>query len=179
MANKDDILRERQRKVSKEGEAKEKEVIKLLLTDEKIRDGFLIGKSSKVLKDRSDLYITYDKYKEMIDADICIVRKKDNKLVCVISVKKSFRERGGQTAYWAVKIKQSQKEYKYILATPDKDKELFNLENPNPKRKRKWRIILPYECDAVFIYSYPGKVYEDGNFYVGHEYLINYIRSFL
>ena len=68
---------------------------------------------------KEELKIPYNDKKELIDADICIVRKIDKKLVCVISVKKSFRERGGQTAYWAVKVKQHKKNYKYILATPE------------------------------------------------------------
>jgi type II restriction enzyme len=168
-------IRKRQSKVSREGRNKEYEVIKLLKSDELIKSEFFIDKPEHILKDKSDLYIPYGNEKAMVDADICVVRKKDNKLVCVISVKKSFRERGGQTAYWAVKIKQFKKEYKYILATPDVDKELFN---PNkPENKRKWRKILPYECDAVFIYSYKGKIYNEGNFYVGDDYLKEYIRN--
>ena len=140
-----------------------------------------MGHPSQVLSDLEPLYIQYGKEKAMIDTDICVVRKSDNKLVCVISVKKSFRERGGQTAYWAVKVKEHKKEYKYILATPDVDKELFKIEELERKlkRKRKWRIILPYECDAVFVYSYPGKVYRENNFYVGEEYLKEYIKKLL
>ncbi|WP_457623320.1 BsaWI family type II restriction enzyme, partial [Persephonella sp.] len=171
----------RQSDATKEGEAKEKDVVQLLLSNSMIRDNFNIGKPSKVLNDKSLLYIPYNDYKAMIDADLCVVRKKDNKLVCVISVKKSFRERGGQTAYWAVKVKEFKKDYKYILATPDVDEELFNFEelHKKPKKKRKWRVILPYECDAVFVYSYSGKLYRDGNFYVGKEYFIEYIKNFL
>lgn len=101
--------------------------------------------------------------------------KKDSKLVCVISVKKSFRERGAQTAYWAIKIREANKNYLYILATPDVDKELYNPSNPD--NKRKWRVILPYECDAVFVYGYKGRVYEDEKFFVGDEYLIEYIKK--
>ncbi|RUM62060.1 MAG: hypothetical protein DSY59_00855 [Persephonella sp.] len=171
------MIKKRQSRATKEGGAKEKEVKYLLLEDKTIQKNFLIGKPSEVLKNKSELYIHYNKEKAMIDADICIVRKKDNKLVCVVSVKKSFRERGAQTAYWAIKIKEYNKDYKYILATPDVDKELFNPVEP--KRKRKWRIILPHECDAVFIYSYKGKVYKENNFYVGDEYLKDYIRRLL
>lgn len=170
-----EIISNRQSKASKEGKAKEEEVKNLLLEDNFIKEKFFVGKPSEVLKDLSILYIPYGKEKAMIDADLCIIRKKDNKLVCVISVKKSFRERGGQTAYWAIKVKQENKGFKYILTTPDVDKELFNPKKP--ENKRKWRIILPYECDGVFIYSYKGKIYKDNNFYVGDEYLKEYIKN--
>ncbi len=170
-----EIIKQRQSKASKEGGAKEGEVKKLLLSNEFIDKNFFIGKPSEVMKDKSPLYISYGKNKAMIDADICVIRKKDNKLVCVISVKKSFRERGAQTAYWALKIKENKKDFKYVLATPDVDRELFNPENP--QKKRKWRIILPYECDAVFVYSYKGKVYKEDNFYVGIEYLEEFIKN--
>ena len=169
-------VRKRQSRVTKEGKAKEQEVINILLCDEVISSKLLVGKPSQVLKDKSDLYIPYDSEKAMIDADICVVRKKDGRLTCVISVKKSFRERGGQTAYWAVKVKQFKKEYKYILATPDVDHELFVPEKPD--KKKKWRKILPHECDAVFVYSHKGKVFKEGNFYVGDEYLKEYIKKF-
>lgn len=166
-----EIIKKRQSKANKEGEVKEEEVKRILLEDEIIKENFLIGKPSEVLKDKSDLYIPYNQEKAMIDADICVVRKRDNKLVCVISVKKSFRERGGQTAYWAVKVKEYNKGYKYILTTPDVDKELF--DPTKPEKKRKWRIIL------VFIYSYEGKKYKENNFHVGKEYLKNYIKKLL
>ena len=82
---------------------------------------------------------------------------------------------GGQTVYWAKKVKEHSKNYKYILVTSDVDNELFDLNQP--EKKRKWRIILPYECDAVFVYSYESKVYEEDNFYVFDEYLKGYVKS--
>jgi len=176
-----DIRRKRQKEVSKAGREKEEEVINILLSDNEISKNFLVGHPYQVLSNLEELYIQYGKEKAMIDADICVIRKVDNELVCVISVKKSFRERGAQTAYWALKVKEQKKNYKYILATPDVDKELFKGEEieKKQKRKRKWRIILPYECDAVFIYSYPDRLYKEDNFYVGEEYLKDYIKSLL
>ncbi|MEM5855032.1 MAG: hypothetical protein QW472_01770 [Candidatus Aenigmatarchaeota archaeon] len=46
-------------------------------------------------------------------------------------------------------------------------------------KEKKWQVILPYECDAVFVVSYNGKVFEDDNFYVGKDYLIEYIKKLL
>jgi len=171
---------ERQSEVTREGRKKETEVKEILLSDKFIRDNFLVSRPSELPRQirntiREELKIPYNSQKEEIDADICVIRKSDNKLVCVISVKKSFRERGGQTAYWAIKIKQHQKDFKYILATPDVDNELF--EPRNPTKKKKWRRILPFECDAVFIYSFDGKVYKEDKFFVGKDYLIEFIKN--
>lgn len=168
---------ERQREVTKAGKRKEDEVIGLLRSVPEIEKNFIIDRPSKIKKGflkKEELEVPYNDRKEKIDADICVVRKADKKLVCVISVKKSFRERGGQTAYWAVKVKQHNKSYKYILVTPDTDQELYNPEKP--KKKRKWRTILPFECDGVFIYSFKGKVYKEENFFVGEDYLLDFIR---
>lgn len=169
-------IKERQSYVSSEGRKYEEWLIEELKKDEVIAQNFLVGKPSEVLDEnnREKIKISYGEKKEEIDADVCIVRKKDNKLVIVISVKKSFRERGAQTAYWALKVKQNRKDYLYILVTPDVDKELYD-EN-NPTKKNKWRIILPYECDAVFICT-EGKKCKDKNFYVGTEYLVEFIRN--
>ncbi|WP_457642470.1 BsaWI family type II restriction enzyme [Persephonella sp.] len=83
-----EIIRKRQSRATKEGGAKEEDVKYLLIEDSVISKNFLIGKPSGVLKDKSPLYIPYGKEKAIIDADLCVVRKKDNRLVCVISVKK-------------------------------------------------------------------------------------------
>jgi type II restriction enzyme len=57
------------------------------------------------------------------------------------------------------------------------DKELYNPKEPD--RKRKWRTILSFECDGVFIYSFNGKVYKDNNFFVGKEYLIDFVKKLI
>ncbi len=54
---------------------------------------------------------------------------------------------------------------------------MFNLENP--EKKRKWRIILPFKCDGVFVYKFSGKVYKEKNFYVGEEYLKEFVKALL
>ncbi len=104
-------------------------------------------------------------------------QKNRQKIVCVISVKKSLRERGGETAYWAAKIKEQCKEYEYIFVTPDVDKELFDPKNP--EKERKWRIILLSECNAVFVYNRKDGNYNKNNFYVGNKYLEEYIKRFI
>lgn len=179
-------IRQRQSKASRDGREQEMFLKEILLDNHEIASNFLIDKPSRILElevlnkeekenIKREIEIEYNGILEEIDADLCIVRKTDKKLIAVISVKKSFRERGAQTAYWALKVKQSCKNYKYILATPDTDKELYDEQNEH--KKRKWRVILPYECDAVFIYSYSGKKYKENKFYVGLDYLIEFIVS--
>lgn len=117
--------------------------------------------------DGSNLYL-------FIDADIVIYSLILKRVVCMISSKKSFRERGAQTAYWAIKKKE--RSFKYVLATPDVDKELFDLSEPS--RIRKWRVILQNEMDAVFVID-KNISFKNGNFYVGNPFPIDYIRSLL
>ncbi|MEM3423123.1 MAG: BsaWI family type II restriction enzyme [Nitrososphaeria archaeon] len=175
-----DEIKRRQSLVSQWGRVEEYKVVEILLSDDEIKNNCEIGSPHKVLtsEERKLLQIDYRIGKEEIDADLVVLERSSRKILCVISVKKSFRERGAQTAYWAVKVRNDpEKEYKYILVTPDVDKELYN-EN-NPFKRRKWRVILPYECDAVFVVSYEGKVFEDDNFYVGKDYLIKYVKKLL
>lgn len=172
----------RQSEVAKAGSQTEEEVVNLLNAIEEIRKNLIIQQFLKLPKSlkkwiTKDLEIPYDKCGRafIIDADICVIRKTDHKLLAVISVKKSFRERGAQAAYWALKLKLLKKPYKYVLATPDVDHELFDPENP--QKKRKWRVILPCEFEKVFIYSYGGKVYKEGNLLVGKDYLIEWVLN--
>lgn len=53
------------------------------------------------------------------------------------------------------------------------DKELYD-EN-NPFKRKKWRVILPYKCGAVFVVNYDGKFFKE--IYVGKDYLIEYIKK--
>jgi len=111
---------------------------------------------------------------KLIDNDLIVYSKNKGKIVCVLSVKKSLRERAGQTAYWMMKKKEQRKDFKYIFVTPDVDNELL----PD----RKWRVILASEMDAVFVIG-ENKAHEkykpDGNFYVGEDKLIDYVKSLL
>jgi type II restriction enzyme len=177
-----DERRKRQSEVSSAGRNTEEEIVKLLNEDPLISNKLLIARYPKLpeeIKKRIDplLTINYDCGSELIDADICVLDKNTMKLLAVISVKKSFRERGAQAAYWAVKIKQALKPFKYVLATPDVDKELFDPSKPN--KKRKWRVILPCEFEKVFIYSYEGKKFKEGNLEVGKDYFKEWAKSLI
>jgi len=109
-----------------------------------------------------------------MDADIVIYHKLSRRVVCVISSKKSFRERGAQSAYWS--LKKTERDFKYILVTPDSDFELYNPGNPY--KQTKWRTILENEMDAVFVID-KGPPFKSRSFYVGNDHLNNYIRELL
>ncbi len=99
------------------------------------------------------LIIHYGRYAFLPDADIIIYKPKDNnvKILCIISVKNSFRERGFETTYWKLKLAESEitKNIKVFLATPDKDNEISKIETV--KGIKKMRIILEYELDGIYI----------------------------
>ncbi|AEF97316.1 BsaWI family type II restriction enzyme [Methanotorris igneus] len=96
--------------------------------------------------------VNYGEYLFLPDADIIVYKVKDNevKIIAIISVKNSFRERGFETTYWKLKLKESPvtSHIKVFLATPDKDNEI-SYKCPNG-RPRKMRIILEYELDGIY-----------------------------
>ncbi len=98
------------------------------------------------------LVIDYGKYLFLPDADIVVYKKDKNKVrvLAVISVKNSFRERGFETTYWKLKFKESPvtSHIKVYLATPDKDGEISYIA-PR-KRPKKMRVILEYELDGIY-----------------------------
>ena len=173
----------RQSEVSKAGSKTEEEVVQLLASDKEINENLIVERYPKLPKKLKklidkDLSIYYKCGGfQKIDADICVLDRKNLKLLAVISVKKSFRERGAQAVYWALKVRLKEKPFKYVLATPDVDKEIFDPQNPT--KRRKWRIILPCEFEKVFIYSYDGKIFNEGNLYVGKDYFIEWVKSLI
>jgi len=174
----------RQSEVARAGSQTEEEIVNLLNSVKEIKNYLIIERHPKLsksiktkIKKELEIYYPCGDKSFLVDADICIIDKNTLKLLAVISVKKSFRERGAQAAYWALKIKQENKKFKYVLATPDVDKEIFDPSKP--EHKNKWRIILSCEFDKVFIYSYPDKFYEDGNLLVGKDYLVEWVLELL
>jgi len=121
------------------------------------------------------------------DNDLIVRNKQTKKIICLISVKRSFRERGNGVAYWALKIRLLGKDFKYIVVSPDVDSELFDVNNP--VAKNKWRVILTCETDGVFVIDKKNEddkeknkkvvYYEEGKFKVGNRYLVEFIDSLL
>jgi len=103
-------------------------------------------------KVKRKLVVNYGEYLFLPDADIVIYRNcnDDVKILAIISVKNSFRERGFETTYWKLKLKESPitSQIKVFLATPDKDNEISYI-TPN-KKPKKMRVILEYELDGLY-----------------------------
>jgi len=99
------------------------------------------------------LVINYGEYLFLPDADVVIYKNCQNddiRIVAIISVKNSFRERGFETTYWKLKLLESPitSDIKVFLATPDKDNE---ISYKVPKRRpKKMRIILEHELDGLY-----------------------------
>ena len=105
-------------------------------------------------KVKRKLAIDYGQYLFLPDADIILYKRckksDDVKIIAVVSVKNSFRERGFETAYWKLKLTQSSitSEITMFLTTPDKDNEIsYKMYKGNPK---KMRIILEHELDGIY-----------------------------
>ncbi len=192
-----EVRSKRQSEVSLVGGETERRIMQILVEDDRIRTECIIGHGPSqtvrsetfTLKDFEtgesvelphfilSIKYTRESGEEVymyMDADIVIYHKPSKRVVCVISSKKSFRERGAQSAYWA--LKKEDRDYKYILVTPDNDNELFK---PNrPYAQGKWRTILENEMDAVFVID-KGPLFESRDFHVGNEHLKNYVRGML
>ena len=123
----------------------------LKLTTDKTLSGKNLPAELDMVKRK--LAINYGEYLFLPDADIVIYKNcqnKEIKIIAIISVKNSFRERGFETTYWKLKLLESPvtSNIKVFLATPDKDNE---ISYKAPKgRPKKMRVILEYELDGLY-----------------------------
>jgi len=120
-----------------------------------IKDSNLKGKNLSKELDlvKRMLLIHFGNYSFLPDADIIIYKGNEEKvnILCVISVKNSFRERGFETTYWKLKLSENinTKHIKMFLATPDKDGEISKIETK--QGAKKMRVILEYELDGIYM----------------------------
>ncbi len=96
------------------------------------------------------ILVDFGNYSLLPDGDIIIYKKINDfpKILAILSIKNSFRERYTETPYWKLKLLQSEitKNIKVLMITPDKDNEI-SFSNP----PRKARIIMEYELDGIYI----------------------------
>ena len=122
-----------------------------------VKDSELSGSNLDKERDlvRRMLQIHFNKYSFLPDADIITYKYNPKlekvKIYCVLSVKNSFRERGFETTYWKLKLKENQttKDIKVFMITPDKDNEINVIEGV--RGPKKTRVILEYELDSVYM----------------------------
>lgn len=85
------------------------------------------------------------------DGDIIIYKIVDKgvKILAILSIKNSFRERYTETPYWKLKLAENNltKDIKVFMITPDNDDEISFL-GVNPKKSR---IVMEYELDGIYL----------------------------
>ena len=86
------------------------------------------------------------------DVDLAVYHPGRDKILAVLSIKTSLRERATQTAYWRNKIRDFPKtrNVKVFLLTPNSDDILRSNRAPN-----KQRAILETDIDAIYILNTP------------------------
>ncbi len=117
------------------------------------------------LRDVGDtLKIDFGEYgKHHPDVDMAVCQGNRQRILAILSIKSSLRERITQTAYWRYKLNNSPKtsHIKVFLVTPNSDNILRNDKEP-----KKPRAIVEADIDATYIVHLPGITIED-YFYAG------------
>ncbi|MGL2874801.1 BsaWI family type II restriction enzyme [Helicobacter pylori] len=80
--------------------------------------------------------------------DIILYQTDSIKILAVLSVKNSFRERFTETPYWKLKLLQSPvtSHIKVFMITPDNDEEISFKDRP-----KKARIVMEHELDGLYL----------------------------
>lgn len=119
----------------------------LKLTNDKIlKSKNLVSELSLV---KRAILIDFGENSVLPDGDIIIYKFENNipKILAILSVKNSFRERYTETPYWKLKLSESDvtKNIKVYMITPDNDNEI------SKKNASKSRIVLEYELDGIYM----------------------------
>lgn len=110
---------------------------------------------SKKLNDELDavkrtILVHFDEYSVLPDGDIIIYKleQKVVKILAILSVKNSFRERYTETPYWKLKFLESSatRHIKVFMITPDNDNEISFKS-----KLKKSRIVMEYELDGIYL----------------------------
>ncbi|AFI02052.1 Endonuclease MjaVIP [Helicobacter pylori PeCan18] len=146
----------RQGFVSAVGRALEK-IIELLLKD------FCIKNNVKMTNDKTlrakcingeldrvkrALLVHFGGYSVLPDIVLYQTNKDNVKILAILSVKNSFRERFTETPYWKLKLLQSPvtSHIKVFMITPDNDEEISFKDKP-----KKARIVMEHELDGLYL----------------------------
>lgn len=138
-------------------------LIEYIITDELQKNGLGVvnGNSlerterknlSEILANvKLNLLIDYGKYgSHLPDVDIVIYNPKNGKIIALLSIKVTLRERIAQTAYWKLKLASDRftKHIKVYFVTPDEDGTLTNK-----KPAKKARAIVEKDLDGSYVLS--------------------------
>ncbi|MCQ2983382.1 endonuclease [Helicobacter pylori] len=146
----------RQGFVSAVGRALEK-IIELLLKDFCVKNNVKMT-NDKILRakringelDRVKraLLVHFGGYSVLSDIILYQTNKDNVKILAILSVKNSFRERFTETPYWKLKLLQSPitSHIKVFMITPDNDGEISFKDKP-----KKARIVMEHELDGLYL----------------------------
>lgn len=144
------ILRDRYktRWRSASGVAFEKIIEDWLNSGELLRFGLRVMRGSK-LPELAKKYITIPSKRKCLqqivqltpDRDLAVLNSKDS-IVAMLSLKTSLRERLQETIFWKLLLSQ----IRFVLVTPDMDKELGTCKKP-----RKARMLAECFLDGVYV----------------------------
>ncbi len=146
----------RQGFVSTVGRALEK-IIELLLKDFCIKNNVKMT-NDKILrakringeldKVKRALLVHFGGYSVLLDIILYQTNKDNVKILAILSVKNSFRERFTETPYWKLKLLQSPitSHIKVFMITPDNDDEISFKDKP-----KKARIVMEHELDGLYL----------------------------
>ncbi|GAA7303450.1 BsaWI family type II restriction enzyme [Helicobacter pylori] len=94
------------------------------------------------------LLVHFGGYSVLPDIILYQTNKDNVKILAVLSVKNSFRERFTETPYWKLKLLQSPitSHIKVFMITPDNDEEISFKDKP-----KKARIVMEHELDGLYL----------------------------
>ena len=111
------------------------------------------GKLSQLLK------IDFAQYGHHLpDVDLCVYDPQTKRVLAVLSVKTSLRERATQTGYWYNKLKtnKSTEHIKVFFITPNSDDILQSNKEPS-----KQRAVIESDTDGIFIINKSDRTLRD------------------
>ncbi|MDE2750312.1 MAG: BsaWI family type II restriction enzyme [Chloroflexota bacterium] len=92
------------------------------------------------------------------DVDLVVYQPRRNRILAILSIKASLRERATQTAYWRLKLRDYShtRNVKVYLLTPNSDDILRNNHDPI-----KQRAVLETDIDGIYIVNTPERSIDD------------------
>ncbi|BBK69273.1 type II DNA modification enzyme [Helicobacter pylori] len=116
------------------------------MTNDKIlRAKRINGELDKV---KRALLVHFGEYSVLPDIVLYQASKDNVKILAILSVKNSFRERFTETPYWKLKLLQSPvtSHIRVFMITPDNDDEISFKDKP-----KKARIVMEHELDGLYL----------------------------
>ncbi|MGL2467156.1 BsaWI family type II restriction enzyme [Helicobacter pylori] len=94
------------------------------------------------------LLVHFGGYSVLPDIILYQTNKDNVKILAILSIENSFRERFTETPYWKLKLLQSPitSHIKVFMITPDNDEEISFKDKP-----KKARIVMEHELDGLYL----------------------------